>query len=388
MTDTTAKDKSDAASLTSDIRDSSGSGESGSEIPDLPRSEGGTTHSPLDSTPGATGDGNGSIVAAGDSVRTWLFNADRDPAPAEIEDWPSLCQDDENLLWVDLTNPDDETTAQVAHLLGIDARAAQLTQRNNTRPLVRTFKDHYIVTAFSVDVDETGTEPTMTVTEINAVAGRNFLLSVHNRPLPFLKDLEERTESNPQLGRLDSSYLLYVLLDTLVADYSREFDEVEDEVERLEEALLRERDRSALDAVMRMKRHIHTVRRIVSPHRQAFSVLVVADSPVPGQQVESYFRDLIQHVDNLLERLEHARDTVTGSYNLYISNISYRTNQELRVLTFLSAILLPMTVITGIFGTNFKMGEYEFFEGFYAMMIGMAITTVGMLVYFRRRGWL
>jgi len=104
--------------------------------------------------------------------------------------------------------------------------------------------------------------------------------------------------------------------------------------------------------------------------------------------VESYFRDLIQHVDNLLERLEHARDTVTGSYNLYISNISYRTNQELRVLTFLSAILLPMTVITGIFGTNFKMGEYEFFEGFYAMMIGMAITTVGMLVYFRRRGWL
>ena len=321
-------------------------------------------------------------------MRTWLFNADRDPAPAEIEDWPSLCQDDENLLWVDLTNPDDETTAQVAHLLGIDARAAQLTQRNNTRPLVRTFKDHYIVTAFSVDVDETGTEPSMTVTEINAVAGRNFLLSVHNRPLPFLKDLEERTESNPQLGRLDSSYLLYVLLDTLVADYSREFDEVEDEVERLEEALLRERDRSALDAVMRMKRHIHTVRRIVSPHRQAFSVLVVADSPVPGQQVESYFRDLIQHVDNLLERLEHARDTVTGSYNLYISNISYRTNQELRVLTFLSAILLPMTVITGIFGTNFKMGEYEFFEGFYAMMIGMAITTVGMLVYFRRRGWL
>ena len=388
MTNTTAKDKSDEASLTSGIRDSSGSGESGSEIPDLPRSEGGTTHTPITPEPGAAGGGNGAIVAAQDRVRTWLFHADKPPAPAEIDEWPSLCQDDENLLWVDLTNPDGETIAQVAQLLGIDARAAQLTQRNNTRPIVRTFKDHYIVTAFSVDVDGNGDEPTMTVTEINAVAGRNFLLSVHNRPLPFLKDLEERTETNPLLGRLDSSYLLYVLLDTLVADYSREFDEVEDEVERLEEALLREKDRKALDDVMRMKRHIHTVRRIVSPHRQAFGVLVAAGSPVPGHQVESYFRDLIQHLDNLLERLEHARDTVTGSYNLYISNISYRTNQELRVLTFLSAILLPMTVITGVFGTNFKMGEYEFFEGFYVMLIGMALTTVGMLVYFRRRGWL
>jgi magnesium transporter len=293
---------------------------------------------------------------------------------------------------VDMVDPPDEALAEVSAVFGIDPRAARITRRPSTRPLVRTFKDHFVVTAFSVDVDESpveaGKEPETTVAEINAVVGHNFLLSVHDRPLPWLKELEERTATNPQLGSLDSSYLLYVLLDTLVGDYSREFDEVEDEVERLEEALLRDTGRGAFDQVMVMKRHIHTVRRIVGPHRSAFGVLAAPDSPVPQPQVEAYFRDLIQHLDNLLERLEHARDNVTGSYNLYISNVSYRTNQELRVLTFLSAVLLPMTVITGVFGTNFKMAEYDFFEGFYAMLIGMALMTVIMLGFFKWRRWL
>jgi magnesium transporter len=333
-------------------------------------------------------EGARAIVASGDGVRTRLYRSDTPPTDADLTNLRALCGDDENLLWIDLTGPADTLVQDVAALLGVDPRAAEIARRYNRRPVVRAFRDHYVVTAFSVDVDETGQIPRMTVTEITAVAGRNYLLSVHNRPLPFLSDLEERTAANPLLGRLDSSYLLYVLLDTLVSDYSREFEEVEDEVERLEERLLREPGRAALDDVMVMKRHIHAVRRILGPHRQAFGALVAPDSPVPAPQVESYFRDLVQHLDMLNERLDHARDTVTGSYNLYISNISHRTNQELRVLTFLSAVLLPMTVITGIFGTNFKLGEYEFYEGFYAMLIGMALISVGLLSFFRWRRWI
>lgn len=343
---------------------------------------------------GAPGHEHAGLVAQADlvtpagSVRTRLYRIDQAPCDADLANWPALCEDDENLLWVDLTNPAATLLDEVTALLNVDPRARHIIRTFHSRPVVRTFRDHYAVTAFSVDVDETGLIPQMTVTEITAVAGRNYLLTVHNRPLPFLSELEERTAANPLLGRLDSSYLLYVLLDTLVADYSREFEEVEDEVERLEERLLREPGRAALDDVMVMKRHIHTVRRILAPHRRAFSALVAPDSPVPAPQVEAYFRDLVQHVDTLAERLEHARDTVTGSYNLYISNISHRTNQELRVLTYLSAVLLPMTVITGIFGTNFKLGEYEFFDGFYVMLTGMAMMTVGLLLFFRWRKWL
>ena len=86
--------------------------------------------------------------------------------------------------------------------------------------------------------------------------------------------------------------------------------------------------------------------------------------------------------------MEHVGDLATGSYNLYLSNISHRTNQQLRVLTFLSAVLLPMTVISGIFGTNFALAEYQAWQPFYVMLAGMALITAGLLYFFRRRRWL
>jgi magnesium transporter len=342
-----------------------------------------------DTAVGGNGQGKGAgRLTSQNGIRTRLYRTDQAPSDADLASWPALCGDDENLLWVDLTDPPDALLDEVMALFDVDPRASRIVRMYDARPVVRTFRDHFAVTAFSVDVDETGQIPGMSVTEITAVAGHNYLLTIHNGPLPFLADLEERTSANPLLGRFDSSYLLYVLLDTLVADYEREFEEVEDEVEQLEERLLREPGREALNDVIVMKRHIHMVRRILGPHRRAFSTLLAPDSPVPAPQVETYFRDLIHHLDNLAERLEHARDTVTGSYNLYISNITHRTNQELRVLTYLSAVLLPMTVITGVFGTNFPIGEYAFAGGFYVMLAGMALMTVGMLAFFRWRKWL
>src|SRR5918994_1309464 len=229
---------------------------------------------------GAREDGHADPHAP-NGIRTWLYRADRPPARADVQEWPELCRDDANLLWVDVTDPPDDVLEEVCRILGIDPRAARITKRPHTRPLVRVFDGHFVVTAFSVDVDEApavaGEEPTLSVVELNAVAGRNFLLSVHDGPLPWLKELEQRTAANPQMGNLDSSYLLYVLLDTLVGDYAREFDEVEDEVERLEEALLRDPGRTAIDQVMVMKRHIHTVRRIVGAHRTAFGTLAAPD---------------------------------------------------------------------------------------------------------------
>jgi magnesium transporter len=225
-------------------------------------------------------------------------------------------------------------------------------------------------------------------TPLDLFVGRNFLVSLHGRPLPFLDELEERTATNPRLGPLDSAYLLYLLLDTLVDHYAREFAEVEDAVERLEEQLLRAPGREALNEAVRLKSHIHAFRRLVAPHRDAYTALVAADFPAHERAVEGYFRDLLLQLGSLIDRMDHVGDLATGSYNLYLSNISHRTNQQLRVLTFLSAVLLPMTVISGIFGTNFALAEYAAWEPFYAMLAGMAGITAGLLVFFRRRRWL
>ena len=305
-----------------------------------------------------------------------------------MAEWPRLCSDDANLLWVDLEAPSDQELAGVVDVLGIDPRAVATTRRPERRPAVRFYRAHALVTGVAVEVETLSAPPRLSVIPLDLFVGRNFLVSLHERPLPFADELEERTATHPRLGRLDAAYLLYLLLDALVGHYAQEFAEVEDDLEALEEQLLRDPGRDALDHAVRLKHQIHELRRLIAPHREAFGVLVAGDYPPAERQVEGYFRDLLAHLSGLIDRMDHVRDVVTGSYNLYISNLSHRTNQQLRVLTFLSAVLLPMTLLTGIFGTNFTLKEYEFFEGFYVMLIGMTVISAGMLAFFRWRRWL
>jgi magnesium transporter len=322
-------------------------------------------------------------------IRARLFRADRPPAEASLADWPALCADDANLLWVDVVAPDEAELAGVTGPLAVDPRAVATTRRPDRRPTVRVYPGHSLVTGVAAEVHTpAGGEPVLDATPLDLFVGHNFLVSLHARPLAFPEELEERTATDPRLGRLDSSYLLYLLLDTLVDRYAREFGEVEDAVERLEEQLLRAPGRDALSEAVCLKGHIYAFRRLVAPHRDAYTVLVATAFPGPARPVEGYFRDLLVQLGSLLDRMDHAGDLTTGSYNLYLSAISHRTNQQLRVLTFLSAVLLPMGVLSGIFGTNFALAEYQAWEPFYVMLAGMALLTAGLLVFFRRRRWL
>jgi magnesium transporter len=232
--------------------------------------------------------------------------------------------------------------------------------------------------------------------ELDLILGRRYVVSYHHRPLPFAEELDERTATNLRLRRAEAAYLLYLILDTLVTHHALELDEVEDRVEQLEAQLLGEAGRDALAEASVLKRYVQSLRRIIAPHRETFGALVAADVPwIVQEGLELYFRDLQSHLAGNIQRLDHMRDAVTGSYNLYISNmsfrlsdLSYRTNEQLKVLTFLSAVLLPMTVITGLFGTNFALSEYGSPQPFYLMLAGMALMSIALLAFFRWRRWL
>ncbi|MCA1645818.1 MAG: magnesium transporter CorA family protein, partial [Chloroflexi bacterium] len=307
-------------------------------------------------------------------IRARLFHSGHASAEAAIADWPALCQDDMNILWVDAHAPSEAEFAEITRLFHIDPRAAENARQVSRRATVRVFEDHHLVTVLAAQVDEAHGGPRITVVELDIFIGKNYLVSLHKRAVPFAQEFDERTTSNPHVGHFDSAYLLYVLLDTLVAYYARVFDQVEDRVEHLEEQLLHEPGRGALHDVTLMRRHLLRLRRLISPHREAFGVLLAVDPPLIRQEgLEMYFRDLLGHLDRVIEQLDHTRDVVSGSYNLYISNMSHRTNEQLKVLTFLSAVLLPMTVITGLFGTNFKVPAFEdetLWPLYYVMLLG------------------
>ena len=322
------------------------------------------------------------------ATRVYVFRADHTRADSTLDEWNTLCGEESATCWVDVEAPDDATLARLGEQFGLDPRALALARRREREPTVRFYPEQYLVTALAVDVDEEQERPRIRVVEIDALVGRNFVVTLRDGPLPFAEQLQERTATNPQIGRFDAAYLLYVLLDSLIDHYAQEIGEIEDGVARLEERLVRESGRRAFDRALVVKRHVERVRRLIAPHREAFGGLVGADSPIEAENGEAYFRDLTMRIGGVVDRLNQLRDQVVSSFNLYTSNQTHRTNQQLRVLTFLSAVLLPVTALTGMFGTNFKLAAYDAWEPFYVMLAGMGTITAGMLVFFRRKGWL
>src|SRR5919199_2963133 len=169
-------------------------------------------------------------------IRAVLFRPTQPPREVPQADWAAVQGEDHVILWVDAESPTREEFGELARTLAIDPRAVERVRRV-TRPATRTYRGHYLVTAQAVDVDERRM-PRIVVTELDIVVGGSFVLTAHDGPLPFLADIEERTAAFADVGAFDPSYLLYVLLDTLVSQYTRELDEVEDHVERLEEQIL------------------------------------------------------------------------------------------------------------------------------------------------------
>lgn len=317
-----------------------------------------------------------------------VFREGFPPTDAAEADWAKVCTDDTNTLWIDLENPSEEEWSRVAEAVCLDPRAVAMAREPNRQAAVRFFGDQILVTSLAVDVDETTERPRSYVEELDALTTRNCLVTYHERPLPFAAELTARTATNPRLGRFDATYLLYAVLDTQVGHFTQQVEEIEDRVRRLEDRLLRDPSGRSIVEALVIRRHLQRVRRLIAPHREALGALVAADSPIEEEHVENYFRDLLGRLATTIQRLDQIGDAVTGAYTIYVSSLTNRTNQQLRVLTYLSAVLLPVTAITGIFGTNFTMKEYELWEPFYVMLAGIGAIVAGMLAFFRHRRWL
>jgi magnesium transporter len=326
---------------------------------------------------------------AQEAVSVRVFRHGQRPTVCRPEDLAVLRTEAGALFWVDMLAPSEVDFNVVMRAFEIDPNAAATVRTVKRRPLVRAYDDHYLITLLSFQVDEAQHSPRIRVVEVDLLVGANFCISVHKRVLPFAAELEERTMVNPLRVWSNSSSLVYLFMETLVATYVRQLDHVERRVERLQLELLREPGRKALDDAILLTRHVQTLRRLVSPHTETISTLLAVESPwLTLSTSETNFRDLLSQLRSLVDHLDHTRDMVTGGYTLYISNVSFRTNEQLKVLTVLSAILLPTTLITGLFGTNFKLAEYDAWQPFYVMLVGMGVIAWAMLLFFRWRRWL
>ncbi|MEK6655676.1 MAG: magnesium/cobalt transporter CorA, partial [Thermodesulfobacteriota bacterium] len=192
-----------------------------------------------------------------------------------------------------------------------------------------------------------------------------------------------------RLRKAGADYLAHALLDAIVDSYFVILDKFGEKIENLEDALIGRPSPETLRAIQALKREMLLLRKSVWPLREMIGGLARSDSPLIHAPSVIYFRDVYDHAVQVIDTIETYRDMLSGMLDIYLSSISNRMNEIMKVLTIIATVFMPLTFLAGVYGMNFKyMPELEKPWGYFALWGVMIVIAVFMLIYFRRKKWL
>ena len=308
----------------------------------------------------------------------------------QVEDLrPALDLLGENaLLWLALRDPTEEEVAAVQEVFEFsDEQAHRLLEQPSRASLVDA-GEHMHVTLYVASGE--GGEPVLRPVE--CVIGPNWVVTSHEAEIEVLEEFRERAEGSGQIGELDSPSFVAAVVDWVVTSYFRAFEEVERELEELDANVMSDIPKNVADELARLvelRRSIGTLRRALSPHREVIVALAHPELDLLSSEGSAErFAALESRLAQAVESAREAKESTRGSFDLLVARIGQRTNDIVKLLTLVTVILLPASVLAGVMGMNFKVGLFDWVWMFWAVIGAMLGIAVLVLSIARTRHWI
>jgi magnesium transporter len=256
------------------------------------------------------------------------------------------------------------------------------------RPKVEEYEDYFFVVLRMLTLDSDSLS--VKNEQIGVVFGDGYVLSFQERAGDVWQGVRDRIRGKS--GRIRSrgaDYLAYALIDAIVDNYFNILESFAEQVELLEEEVLQSPSQETMHRIHALRREMFVVRRAVWPLRELSNTLVRTESALIEEGTQVFLRDVYDHTVQVVDAAETLREVVSGLMDLYLSSVSNRMNEIMKVLTIMASIFIPLTFLAGIYGMNFEtMPELGIPWAYPAILGVMAATAVGLLIYFKKRGWL
>jgi magnesium transporter len=256
------------------------------------------------------------------------------------------------------------------------------------RPKMEDFGDYIFLVVKMLHYDEKTEQ--VEAEQVSLILGPNWVISFQEREGDVFNQVRDRLKKGKgRIRKLGADYLAYTLVDAIVDNYFIILEEFGEAIEDTETELAQNPTRETLQTIRTMKREMIFLRKSVWPLRELVSGLERGESPLVHESTGVYLRDVYDHTVQVIDTVESFRDMISGMLDIYLSSISNRMNEVMKVLTIFAAIFIPLTFVAGIYGMNFEyMPELRWHWGYFGVLIVMASVAVIMLVYFRRKRWL
>lgn len=311
-----------------------------------------------------------------------------------VQDIPGLIANERNVVWVDIRGENEADIPAIKDLLLNTFKFHYLTVEDciETRniPKIEPFADYLYFIVHGVKPAEESAARFDT-RELDGYLGKNYVVTFHIERFRSIKNVKEQVRSSPFACERGAAYLLHQILDSIVDNYMPLVDSLDGEISNLEETVLSSRhsDGKLLGDIIDLRRSVARLKRTSTRQLEVLYRMSHGEFPLIPQTVLPFFRDVHDHLRRIADLSEGYRDLVAGLFEIHFTVIATKTNDIMKTLAVVSTIILPLTLIAGIYGMNFEnMPELHSQYGYYVTLAAMAVLTIILLVYFWRRGWI
>ncbi len=290
--------------------------------------------------------------------------------------------------WIQVTGrPDPGLLTDLGQYFGLHPLALEDVLNAGQRPKADTYDGQLFVAMSEMRQTDNG----LSAVQVSFFLGQNFVISIQEDGAEDLFEPIHRRLRQPgsRLRTKESDYLLYALIDVVVDLKFPLLERIGERIETLDDELLDKPSRDLVGQIHELKRDLLVIRRFCWPEREVIGWLLRDDASLIGRESRTYLRDCYDHSVQIIDLLETYREMVAMQMELYLSSISHRLNEIIRVLTVISTIFIPLTFITSLYGMNFDaMPELRSAWGYPIVLLVMFVMALLMILWFRRRGWL
>lgn len=308
---------------------------------------------------------------------------------ASIAELPKL--DDDNLItWI---NVDGLADVRVIEHIGQKFNIHPLVQEDilstHQRPKLEEYEHFLYLVIKAIDADHSDGF-NLRYEQISILLLKNVVITFKEKSDQTFHPIHNRLQ--PPKGRLrlnGSDYLAYVILDTIVDEYFVVEDSFDEIIDPLEESLLNNPSENALTTIQKLRRELITMKRSIAPLRELLGEIQYAETALIQEKTLRFFNDVHDHVLRVTDSLESYRERVAAMQDIYLTSISNKMNETMKVLTIFASIFIPLTFIAGIYGMNFEyMPELKWHWAYPSLWVLFILITIALLIYFKRKKWL
>lgn len=304
-----------------------------------------------------------------------------------ICDFDRLIAVEGTTLWVDMCKPTDQELFSLTHDFRFHPLAIEDVIAEKSRTKIDDY-DRYLFLVFHI-ADYAGREEGLRITELNFFLMKNALVTVRHHDHRIFDYLYTRATRDERLVTRGPDYLMHAIIDAVVDNYNATLEILEEVVDKVEDDVLGTPNQETLASIFTIRRDIVNIKRVVSPQKEVVNQLSRQGYDLINPNLKVYFSDIHDHLVRIIDMADTHREILNTSLEVYYSTVSTRTNEVIKVLTILTAVFIPPTLISGIWGMNFIDLPFSHSRfGFFIVVGVISAIVVTMLLFFKRRNWI